>query len=140
MNTIEIDKHTYSIGNLDAMTQFHVSRRIAPMMSSVLLSLAMVRGSTAKEDILVAATPGINVLSAMDDVTCEYVLARCLDVVQRDIGGGKSWAQVNVKGTTNMMFEDMNMMTLLRLTAEVIRVNLWGFIQGLGEQGTSPSS
>lgn len=136
--TFECGGHTYSIGKLDAMTQFHVARRIAPLMSSVLLSLALLRGGAGQDEMLMAATPGLNVLSQMTDEQSEYVIGACMSCVKRAVGD--RWAPVTSTGSTRMMFEDLDVMVLLQLTAEVIKTNLGSFLQGLGAPTTSPSS
>ena len=135
---VTVEGHTYSIGRLSAMTQFHVARRIGPMVSSGILSLALLKGGASKEEMLMAATPALNVLSQMTDEQSEYVIGACMAAVKREVGG--KWAPVTAPNTSAMMFDDIDMGTLLHLTWEVIQHNLASFLKGLGAPTTSPSS
>jgi hypothetical protein len=58
----------------------------------------------------------------------DYVVDTCLAVVERkDKSGG--WVKVVVG--SRLMFEDMDMMTMLTLVTRVVRGNLAGFFDAL---------
>ena len=62
-------------------------------------------------------------MSKMSDDEVNYLLRLCLGVVSRQ--SGEKWARVMID--TNLMFADIEMPHLLRLTIAVIQENLGGF-------------
>ncbi|GAA5786140.1 phage tail assembly chaperone [Chitiniphilus shinanonensis] len=140
MAEFEINGKQYRSGKLDAMKQFHVSRRVAPILPTLLpifLKLAGVhRGdsgnggaSSAIEIVAELAGPFADGLAAMSDQDAEYIIGTCLSVVSRQ--QGSAWAPV-WSGTQNtLMFDDMDLGVMLPIVVHVIRDNLGNFIQGL---------
>lgn len=104
---------------LDAITQFHVVRRIAPLMANLNELVAKDEEASMVE----GATAVITALAKISDQDCEYVIFKCLDVVQRFNEG--QWAPV-IRGS-NFMFSDLDMGGLLKLTGAVIKENMASF-------------
>lgn len=134
---IELNGNTYRIGKLNAMDQFHVSRRIAPIIPTlipVFLKLAQGGGLTgnltALGDALLPFAEGI---SSMSDEASEFVLATCLSVVHRQTG--TTWAPVWSKAAKATMFDDIDLSVLLNLAIRVIKDSLEPFIRGLVTSG-----
>lgn len=144
MQTPPIKGHIYNIGKLDALKQFHVSRRIAPVLASMGITLTALRQGSAKftpEDFAVSLAPVAEVMSNMNDDTVEYVIATCLAVVQRkqgDVAGKASWAPVATGA--QVMFADIDMLVMLRLIVAVLQENLADFLSELPDLGPSASS
>ncbi|EPY1976161.1 phage tail assembly chaperone [Acinetobacter baumannii] len=143
---MQIGNHNYEIGRLDAFDQFHVSRKIAsivptivPFMTEILKSNIMdlldkFGDDPDNPDLSVledfdlnsfgeAIQPFIDAFAKMPEEDVNYVMKKCLSVVTRD------GAKVVVKDT--LMFDDLSVEHILPLTIAVVRINLGNFIQGL---------
>ncbi|KKL38619.1 hypothetical protein WR30_11205 [Burkholderia contaminans FFH2055] len=145
----------YAIGKLSAMQQFHVSRRIAPIippMIPVLLQFYDEMDKTAvtpadeKQDVLTLVNsvapvlqPFADALAGLKDEDAEYVFGTCLSVVERWQGAG--WAKVwNIAHKTSM-FDDIGIDVMLPLVVRVVVANLGPFISGLlTSQASSPAA
>ena len=148
MNNIEmlmIGDHQYSIGRLNAMDQLHVSRKIAPLVPTIIPIISEVaKGGLADafkaidgdkeidletfdlkslDGLTGALEPLTTAFSAMPEKDVDYVVQKCLSVVNRGT------ARLCVNG--QIMFDDLDMGQILPLTLAVIRVNLGNFIKGL---------
>lgn len=129
---IDLAGNRYSLGRLTAMQQFHVSRRIAPIVPTLIPVFLRVRASGKPldkdlEGLAAALQPLADGLAALRDEDAEYVFGICLGVVQRKQPTG--WAKVWSGKET--MFEDMDLSVTLPLVVQVITANLGPFIQGL---------
>ncbi len=144
MEEIEIDGIRYRVGKLDALRQLHVSRRVAPVLASMGISLAALReGATIRpEDMVTSLGPVAEVVSNMSDESVEYILSTCLSVVRRaQAGPGLDqvlWAPV-ARGA-QPMFDDIDMPAMLRLVVAVLQQSLANFLRGPAEPATSASS
>lgn len=125
---IEIGGNTYKIGKLNAIQQFHITRRLAPS----LWALAEASGSApSNSDPILALKPVAQAVSQLSDEDSEYVLHTCLGVVMRDQKG--QWARVWAKGG-GLMFDDIDLQVMMQLTFAVIRENLGNFFSALPAQ------
>ena len=124
----------FRAGKLDAFAQFHVSRRIAPIIPTLIPLFVKIAqdGNLAKDMLGVSQLlgPFADGLANMSDETSEYVLSTCLSVVRRQATGG-NWAPVWNKQAKSCMFDDMDLGDLIQVTIEVIKDSLGPFIQGL---------
>ncbi|MDE2403048.1 MAG: hypothetical protein KGL90_15435 [Burkholderiales bacterium] len=136
----ELNGQTYRIGKLDAFKQFHVSRKVAPLIPKLVPAfVALSSGKDAFGDMSKLAevlAPFADAMADMPDEAAEYVVGTCLSVVQRR--QGQSWAPVwSAQGKT-IMFDDIDLSTTLPLVVQVIRENLGSFISGLLTGQTQP--
>lgn len=134
MNTeVTIAGNTYRIGKLDALRQFHVVRRLAPIFAALGLTVEKLRETVPKPDsdagaggvLMELAGPVVDILAKMSDEDTEYILRTCLSVVRRQ--EGERWAPVQT-GVT-LQYQDITMETMVRLAVEVIKENLSGFFK-----------
>lgn len=143
--TVEIGGNTYSIGSMPAMTQFHVMRKLGPVLPGIVPVLAQAAAALPQADgqedggasamttvdgvaaIAMAARPLLDGLAAMADADAEYVINHCLSAVMRRDAGGKSWSAVHRDGVT--MFDDIDLMTSMHLVWAVLRENYTGFFR-----------
>lgn len=134
---IELNGQEYSLGRMSAMQQFHVSRRIAPLIPTLIPVFLKLKGKArvseggkisddALAEIAEALQPLVDGLAQLKDEDAEYVIGACLSVVQRRQPTG--WARV---WNGALMFDDMDLATILPLAVQVITANLGPFIQGL---------
>ncbi len=130
-HTIEIAGQTYRVGRLNAKMQLHVFRRLGPILAAV--------GKSAKDMIsahgsLVAAEsqgaslndllgPVMDELSKMKDADVDYIIDACLSCCGRK--EGERFANL-MRGTT-LVYQDIDMPVMLRLTIEVLKENLGNF-------------
>lgn len=121
---IEIDGQSYMLGQLDAMKQFHVTRRIAPVLAKL--------REGGDHDIMSVLIMAIGELS---DVDSEYVVQTCLAGCRRKQAGDAGWAMIYRHG--QLLFQDITMPAMLRLTWATLQANLADFFTGL-RSGSAP--
>jgi len=143
MTELEIGGNTYRINSMPAMTQFHVMRKLGPVLPGIVPVLAQAAAALPQADgqedggamttvdgvaaIAMAARPLLDGLAAMADADAEYVINHCLSAVMRRDAGGKSWSAVHRDGVT--MFDDIDLMASMHLVWAVLRENYTGFFR-----------
>lgn len=133
MSEVEINGHTYRIGKIDAMRQWHMVRRIAPALIGV-LGMANLRAAAKDEEMDVRELidriePFLEALSKMSDEDNDYVIDTCLSVVERNVGNDRGWIKIGTSG--QLQYDDIDLLVILRLTFEAGRENLLGFFAAL---------
>lgn len=121
----------YRASKLDAISQFHVVRRLAPVLGSLQnadLSGAMSGTEDGLTSILV---PLSNAVAAMTDADTEYVLSTCLNVCQREQPGGLGWSPVWNAAAKRPQYDDINLPALLQIVAQVLRSSVGDFTAAL---------
>lgn len=143
MTELEIGGNTYRINSMPAMTQFHVMRKLGPVLPGIVPVLAQAAATLPQGDsqeaggamatvdgvaaIAMAAQPLLDGLASMADADAEYVINHCLSAVMRRDAGGKSWSAVHRDGVT--MFDDIDMIGRMQLIWAVLRGNYSGFFR-----------
>ena len=126
---LTLNEHTYVTTNkLDIMTQFHVARKLGPALSAI---EGLVNPDTlqAETDLLL-----LLIMSKLPDEDAEYVTRKCLGNVFRLQGNTK--AKI-MDGKGGLMFEDINLEDIMRLTVTVINESLGDFFRtALGNLAT----
>lgn len=127
MSTITIELHDkqYEIGTMSALDQFHTLRRLMPAIAAVGL------GATQSKQINWAEmlVPISEALSKMPDAEANYLIFKCLAVVRRR--EGDAWARVSTPDG-QLMYQDIDMVAMVRLVVETIKFNHQGFFALLG--------
>jgi hypothetical protein len=129
---LELDGQLYRCDKLTAMQQFHVSRKIAPLLPAAIGPFLAIKGMKGGIDknlsaIVSELQPFADGLSSLPDAEAEFVLSTCLGVVRRQRGDG--WVPIWRNGQT--MFEDIDLGVMVRLTLRVIIESLGPFIRGV---------
>lgn len=147
MSEFTCGQHTYSAGQLDARAQFHIVRRLAPVLKGLAPIIAKVaKGEVDPKNINpqegLDAIPEIaNVLASMDDITADYVIFGLLTIVKRKQENGLGWAPIT--SGTNLMFMDITMPQMLTLAGRALAANLGDFFgvlnSALSQQSQKPS-
>lgn len=143
MTELEIGGNAYRINSMSAMTQFHVMRKLGPVLPGIVPVLAQAAAALPQADgqedggamttvdgvaaIAMAARPLLDGLAAMADADAEYVINHCLSAVMRRDSGGKSWSAVSRDGVT--MFDDIDLMASMQLVWAVLRENYTSFFR-----------
>ena len=130
----EINGTVYDIGRLNTRKSFHVARRLAPFLGAIMPHLRALfmpddDGKPPSVDDFAlrgtALVPGIaHVIAEMTNDDCDYILDACLSVVK--IRQGSILAPI-MSPSGQIMFDNIDMKTMLQITAEVIKVNLGEF-------------
>lgn len=152
---ITISNKKYTIGRLNALDQFHVSRKIAPIIPTIIPIISEVaKGDLSKvikaieaidldsddidlksidlsdlDGLSEALSPLMDAISAMSEADTNLVIHKTLSVVHRD-------GAVLCRGES-IMFDDLDMMQILPLVIAVIRSSLGNFIQDLLTKASS---
>ena len=135
MQEIEISGNKYRSGKLNAIQQFHLSRKLAPIVTKLAPVLGIGRALQDKQvsiedlpELAEAVEPLMAGLAAMSNEDSEAILDLCMTVVTRN--QGPLWAPVWNSQIKGLMFQDIDMVIMLRLAVAVIRDNLGPFIAG----------
>lgn len=116
----EVGGQLYSAARLDAFTQLHVGRRLAPLM-------AYVSAQGGKFNAITEA------LSLAQQADVDFIVREALRVVKRRSGDG--WAPVyNVSGG-KMAFEDIDGVQLLEIAGNALQGDILPFFAGLVRLG-----
>lgn len=144
---VDVGGRTYLISPIDARAQFHVGRRLAPLVATLGISLSTFeRGvSLSVDDVLPSVGPLTMMASKMTDEEWDYVIATALGACRRlepGADGRENWAPVVVNGQ-NMYAADMGLLHMGRLAFESLRFSMGDFFVELLAQsasgGSSPS-
>ncbi|CCD30361.1 conserved phage-related hypothetical protein [Candidatus Glomeribacter gigasporarum BEG34] len=129
MSKFEIEGQQYRAGKLNAFAQLHVARKIAPVLGG----LAALQGA----DSAAALKSLADVIAAMPDADCEYVLHTCLSVTQRQ--NGKHFSPVWNAQNQALMFDDIGLSEMVQIAMYVIQDSLGNFLRGLTERAVEAS-
>jgi hypothetical protein len=121
-----VDGQTYRLGRLNAKQQFHVARRLAPVVAAF---------TGGAEGIPLALAEAV---SKLPDDACDYVMRTTMSVVHRRVGD--QWAAVWNQAADQPQFADISAPVLIDLVIAVVQENLGDFTSGLVDAGTAPSS
>lgn len=148
--TIEINGNTYRINRLPAMTQFHVLRRLAPVLPTiapVISTVAMVAPSGERiasesgndkapsalmgeiELLAMACRPLADALADLPDNSAEYVIDAAMSCVLRK--DGKGFSSAWEPSSHQPMYDDIDTLTILALTWHALKFSLSPFWKGI---------
>lgn len=140
----EVGGHKYRAEKLDVFEQFRVSRRLAPLLLALMSTGKIGKGGLnvgavsemKDEDMFAVCQALVQGLATLKDEDVDYVLNACLDKTVREQTGG-GWCSMRESG--KLRFEDLDMVSLLTITAKVLQHNLSGFFATLpqGSPGMS---
>lgn len=147
MSDFELGADTYRIGKLNAFQQFHLSRKVAPIIPTLIPVFLKLKSSAkeakAESGVDTALTPLSGDLGAlaellqpfadgiadMPDETAEFILSTCLGVVQRK--QGVAWFPVWNASQNVCMFDDLDLGVMMKLSVRVITESLGPFLRGM---------
>lgn len=139
MSEFNVNGQNYRSAKIDAMRQFHLSRKLAPIIPTLIpafLELAKTSKASGKplssDDISSLSgllEPFAEGIAGMSDEHAEYILGTCMSVVKRQ--QGTAWVSVWSDGQKVCMFDDIDAGTMIQIGFQVIRESLGPFISGL---------
>ncbi len=133
---VTVGEHQYAIHKMDPMRQFHVSRRLAPMLAGMGITASQLKGLGSGQvdvgELMELLGPIVMTMSTMDDANMDFILWTCLGYVKR-LEGERQQPIVTrgADGKSAIQYSDIDMVQMLLLTFEVCRHNLAGFMPGL---------
>lgn len=130
-----VGKRQFKLGKINALKQFHIVRRMAPILAELAPNLkGMAKLNTADEDQMDAAAKflapimtGISKLSDKDSEIVLFGLLESVEMKQEEHGG--NWARVARDG--QLLFEDLDLGLLMQVAGRAFMYNLSGFFAAL---------
>jgi hypothetical protein len=130
----EVNGRNYRSAKMDAMTQFNVIRRLAPIMEPlgefIKAGAPKPNGEMNKENAMVMAMPIIKAIAELPEETTDFVISTCMSLVRRSEGQDRGWAPVwNVQAHRPQM-DDIDMVTMLQIVVNVLGGSFERFFPG----------
>lgn len=127
----EIGGRKFKLGKMNTFKQFHIVRRISPILADMLpaikdLQIKSGKAETFEETAKILA-PILTGFSKLSDADSEFVLYGLLSSVEAQING--AWAKVATDSM--LMIQDMELPTLLQIAGRAFIHNLTGFFAAL---------
>ena len=154
----KIGQYTYRLGKMDARKQFHVLRRISPLLVSMealpqLFAIIMAKrkeGQPMPEEdagmiLISAAQPFVKAMAKMEDTDLDYVINACFAVSARLTADGKAQPLLAMDGAS-FMFADLTMADMLLICFHSVEENHGSFfdlipsVSGPPETEAQPSA
>jgi hypothetical protein len=132
----------FKLCKLDAFKQFHVVRKVGPILADLLPAMKDIGkvknveslpSDEQMENVAKVAAPVMTGLSKLSDRDAEFVLCVLLSCVEmkRPEGNWARVARVEDKDNCFLMFQDMELPMLMNLAGRAFMYNLSGFFAGL---------
>ncbi len=143
MAELTINGINYRTGKLSLFAQFHVARRLLPVIGA---AESAITGAGRTEDGVINEGAVMlqlaNAVAQLSDADCNFVIDACAAVTQREAqaGQGVGWAQVYAPTARRFMFDDMDLQVLLQIIIAVLRENIGGFLAAPAQVGQSQST
>lgn len=143
MAEFKVGPNTYRSGKLDCFDQWNVFRRISPLWQSLFTAIAEARQKGIKLDNLDFAAVASNLrpiadaVAKMTDADSDYVMKKCMSVAHRQDPSTRTWMPLLAPHGA-LMFQDIDMMAMLRVSIETMQENLGGFFVVFRPQVADP--
>lgn len=133
----EIGTRKFKLCKIDAFKQFHIVRRIGPLLADLLPAMKDVQKMSSSDSLSESdkldqlakfASPIMTGLSKLSDQDADLVLFGLLASVEIQQGGG-NWARV--ASPTMLMVQDLELPVLLQIAGRAFMFNLSGFFGAL---------
>jgi len=127
----------FKLNKIDAINQFHVVRRIGPILSDLLPalkdaqkinSLDKVTQEDQLENLAKVLAPVMTGFSKLSDEDAEFVLHSLLKLVEMQQPAG-NWAKISTGKL--LMFQDLELPFLINLASRAFAFNMSGFFAAL---------
>jgi len=127
MAEVELEGHSYRTGRLNTIQQWEIFRRLGPVIPALSAEFREGVEATPGARWLMAGVTGS--LGALPQADSDYVLQACLAVVDRRDPNTGHWFRVGANG--RIMYEDIDLLSLLQLMDLVVQENLQNFFAKL---------
>lgn len=132
----------YRAAKLDVFQQLKVSRKLLPVLAGLVSEFSTLKAQAVAGNsgaVMESVLPKIaDTLAALPDDDVNAVIYPCLGVVSRQ--HEKGWVKVFDQGV--LMFDDIDLFTMLQLVARVVADSLGNFLKELpaSETPTPPAA
>lgn len=136
-NEFEIGGRKFKVGKLNTFKQFHIVRRIAPILADLLPAITELQKQSKNkkiqvnqdnfEDTATILAPVLTGFSKLSDVDSEFVLFGLCSCVEVQIAN--SWSKVATDSM--LMVQDLDLPALLQIAGRSFVANLAGFFATL---------
>lgn len=120
----------YKLNKLDAFKQYHIVRRLAPILGDLLPALGKLSKKKKVEEIgeqeLEAFTPIFKGFANLSDEDANRVLMGLVEAVEMQQATG-NWARIVVNN--QLMFQDFEFPELMQLAGRAFMYNLGNFLK-----------
>lgn len=145
----EVDGKTYRVGKLNAINQFHLVRKIGPIIAKIgpmVVEMSKPPENSEGEppvdtsdvptvtsapssllDMAKIIGPVLDALSEMKDEDVNYIVKLCLSVTQRQEAAGQ-WMQTWNTRAGQPQYVDINLRALIQIAINVIQENVGDFL------------
>ena len=126
----QIDGRNFKISKINAMKQYHIVRRIGPILSDLLSSIKSIPKQDAQmteeqrfDEVAKIAGPIMSGLSKLSDKDAELVLLGLLSAVEINRDG--VWGRVVMND--QLMYQDLELPVMLNAAGRSLMFNMAGF-------------
>lgn len=135
----ELKGQQYRTAKMDAFAQLKVSRKLLPVLAGMMADFNGIKSAAQGGDVYKAmeiALPKIaDALADMSEEDTNAIIHPCLAVVSRQ--HGKGWTPVFGQG--ELMFDDIDLISMLQMVGRVVGDSLGNFLQELpGKREEAP--
>jgi hypothetical protein len=129
----EIEGRKYKLNKIDTFKQFHIARRLSPIMGEIMMvapKVKEIKDDMSESEKLNAlaqlAKPVMEGFSKLSDEDANFVLLGLCGSVEVHQSESNSWARIARDNT--LLFNTLELPTLLQLAGRAFMFNLSGFI------------
>lgn len=126
-----IGSRNFKLNKIPAIKQYHIVRKVAPILSDMLPMLSKfskMSSDELKEDQIEALAPVLNGFAKLSDVESEKLLIGLLSSVEMQQESG-NWAKL--ANENGMMFDDLELPVMLQAAGRAFMFNMAGFFAAL---------
>lgn len=134
----EINGLKFKLNNMDAFKQFHIAKKIAPILSELIPSIGSIKqvaqsqgemGESEKlDEIAKIASPLLSGFSKLSDADADKVLLGLLSSVEMQQTAG-NWAKISTESM--LMIQDLPLPVMLQAAGRAFAFNIAGFFGAL---------
>lgn len=127
---VDVAGYKYRIGAIPARNQFHVARKVAPMMRAMAAGALAPKAAGAPTEgpsaWLAMFAPLVDMISSMPHADADFIIDECLRVAERWDEKASRFCQV-MANNGRFLYADITMEVMMRLTIETLEENLGSF-------------
>ncbi|WP_236209011.1 phage tail assembly chaperone [Pseudomonas tohonis] len=149
MTEFELAGKNFRIGRMPAMQQFHLSRKVAPIIPTLIPVFLKLQAGNQQDggdtplsgDLGGTAAllgPFADAIADMPNDAAEFVLSTTLAVVQ--LKQGTNWVPIWSEQHKTTMFDDLDLGVLIQLSVRVMVVSLGPTLAGLLSGQSRPAT
>lgn len=138
-----VGEYSYRCNRINAVDQFHMMRRLAPIMSSVsgISPSEMMSGEAGREELIntVSSEDFLKAVAGIENKDYDFIFSKCLGSVSRQVVEG-SYSPI-LSNNGGFMYEDLkyDMRVLGLIVFNVLKFNFSDFFKGLLQNSPKPA-